>query len=133
MARKSAHKSYDLFWKDYFSDPAHSWCNRRTAVDPDLKHKITKEAFWIDGSYNPCWVHGKLRNRAHDDAQVTHVKDFVTLLRVFSKNKDLRRGTSLHDDILQLGFLEQCSDALVTMYAKCGELSKAQELLDLHK
>lgn len=59
--------------------------------------------------------------------------DFVALLRCCTKNKDLQRGTRIHDNILRRGLLHECSDALVTMYAKCGALSKAKALLDMHK
>eukprot|EP00250_Pteridium_aquilinum_P022016 c25279_g6_i1 orf=170-511(+) len=49
--------------------------------------------------------------------QVIHdeVTAFVALLRACTKNKDLYRGTRIHDDILKRGLLEKCSDALVTM------------------
>ena len=36
-------------------------------------------------------------------------------------------------DLVQKGLLEECSHALVIMYAKCGELGKAKELLNMHK
>ncbi|KAI5084852.1 hypothetical protein GOP47_0001021 [Adiantum capillus-veneris] len=58
---------------------------------------------------------------------------FVGSLKACTRNKDLHRGTRLHEDILRRGLLEKCSDALVTMYAKCGELGKAKVLLDTHK
>eukprot|EP00250_Pteridium_aquilinum_P022012 c25279_g5_i6 orf=71-754(+) len=58
---------------------------------------------------------------------------FVALLRACTKNKDLYRGSRIHNDILKRGLLEKCSDALVTMYAKCGELGRAKALLDMHK
>ncbi|MCO5548038.1 hypothetical protein L7F22_001494 [Adiantum nelumboides] len=49
------------------------------------------------------------------------------------KNKDLQRGTRLHNDIWRRGLVEKnFSDALVTLYAKCGQLQKAQALLDVH-
>ncbi|KAH7433435.1 hypothetical protein KP509_07G069700 [Ceratopteris richardii] len=59
--------------------------------------------------------------------------DYVTLLRVCSKTKDLQRGIALHDDIVKRHYVEACSDALVIMYAKCGRIFKAEELLVLHK
>eukprot|EP00250_Pteridium_aquilinum_P021890 c25258_g10_i1 orf=28-771(+) len=64
----------------------------------------------------------------HDEGSV-----LVALLRSCTKNKDLSRGTRIHDDILKRGLLDKCSDALVTMYAKCGSLAKAKALLDMHK
>eukprot|EP00250_Pteridium_aquilinum_P030933 c42512_g1_i1 orf=1-438(-) len=58
---------------------------------------------------------------------------FVALLRACSKTKDPHRGTRVHADLLKRDLLEKNSrmgDALVIMYAKCGELAKAKELLD---
>ncbi|KAI5063595.1 hypothetical protein GOP47_0022142 [Adiantum capillus-veneris] len=55
---------------------------------------------------------------------------FISELRSCAKSKDLIRGIEVHDDILKRGLLEKCSDALVTMYAKCGELEKAKAVLD---
>ena len=54
-------------------------------------------------------------------------------LRACAQNKDLVRSTSIHEDLVQRGLLEKCSHALLVMYAKCGELGKEKELLDMHK
>ncbi|KAI5068895.1 hypothetical protein GOP47_0017240 [Adiantum capillus-veneris] len=54
-------------------------------------------------------------------------------LRTSCKNKDLLAGTRLHNELLRRGLGEKdYSDALVSMYAKCGELQTAQALLDMH-
>ncbi|KAI5062775.1 hypothetical protein GOP47_0023314 [Adiantum capillus-veneris] len=58
---------------------------------------------------------------------------FVALLRACAKKKDIGKGSKIHDEILKRGWLERCSDALVTMYAKCGALAKAKALLDMHR
>ncbi|MCO5579401.1 hypothetical protein L7F22_033256 [Adiantum nelumboides] len=58
--------------------------------------------------------------------------DYVSLLRVCSKTKDLGRGLTLHNSLSKRGLLEACSHALVIMYAKCGKLCVAKELLDMH-
>ena len=50
-----------------------------------------------------------------------------------TQNKDLVKGTILHDDFVKRGLLEKWSHALVIMYVKCGELGKAEELLDMLK
>ncbi|KAI5072845.1 hypothetical protein GOP47_0012951 [Adiantum capillus-veneris] len=59
--------------------------------------------------------------------------DLVALLRACTKTKDLHRGIRVHDAISESGLVDKCSSALVTMYAKCGQLAKAKELLDLHQ
>ncbi|KAI5060788.1 hypothetical protein GOP47_0025208 [Adiantum capillus-veneris] len=56
----------------------------------------------------------------------------IAMLRACGKCKDLQQGIRLHDEILKRHFLRRCSDALATMYAKCGALSKAKELLYKH-
>eukprot|EP00250_Pteridium_aquilinum_P020916 c24989_g17_i1 orf=63-389(+) len=56
---KSAHRSSDSLWKEYFRDPSQWWDNRISKVGPsypDFKHKLTKESLWIDGRHNPSWV-----------------------------------------------------------------------------
>mgnify|MGYP000739396657 CR=1 FL=1 len=58
---------------------------------------------------------------------------FAALLKVCAHKKDLREGTRLHGDILKRGLLDKSpyiSSSLVSMYAKCGALSKAQKLHD---
>jgi hypothetical protein len=42
----------DRCWKEYFSNPSLWWNNRNNKKNPkalDFKHKISKEALWIDG------------------------------------------------------------------------------------
>ena len=109
--------------------------------------------------YNPSWIHQELRRRAIrvSSSQVSnsivvsaHVQDanvdmemrvenhsdyvsLVNMLKSCGKNKDLRKGRRLHDDILRKGLLGKnpyVASSLVNMYAKCGSLTKAQELLD---
>ena len=40
--------------------------------------------------------------------------------------KNLVRGTSIYDDLVQRGLLKKYSHALVIMYAKCSELGKTR-------
>eukprot|EP00250_Pteridium_aquilinum_P020259 c24766_g14_i3 orf=338-1072(+) len=57
----------------------------------------------------------------------------VASLRACAKQKDLYGGTRLHANTLKWGLLETSShvaNTLVSMYAKCGALAKAEELLD---
>ena len=58
---------------------------------------------------------------------------FIALLKVCAKQKDLRRGSRIHRDLAEQGLLEKnvyiCS-SLISMYAKCGALLKAQEVFE---
>ncbi|KAI5078004.1 hypothetical protein GOP47_0007828 [Adiantum capillus-veneris] len=141
----SQHRSNDLLWKDYFRDPTQWWDNRNSKTGsayPDFKHKARKDCLWVDGRRNPPWVVGELRKRdlaVSTQAQSTdpcecngNIAELVASLRACAKSKDFYKGTRLHDTISKLGLLEKCSDALVTMYAKCGALAKAKALLDLY-
>ncbi|KAH7364936.1 hypothetical protein KP509_18G000100 [Ceratopteris richardii] len=55
------------------------------------------------------------------------------MLRECGRGKDIEKGSQIHDEIVKKGLLEKCADAISIMYAKCGDLSKAKELLDSHK
>lgn len=54
-------------------------------------------------------------------------------LRVYTENKDLVRGTCIHDDLVRRGLLEKCSHTLVIMHVKCDDLGKAKKLHNMHK
>eukprot|EP00250_Pteridium_aquilinum_P017995 c23889_g2_i1 orf=481-1056(+) len=57
----------------------------------------------------------------------------VSLLKDCAKKKDLHRGSRIHADIVTRRLLEKdifVGSTLVNMYAKCGALSKAQEVFD---
>ena len=58
---------------------------------------------------------------------------FVALLKDCGKKKDLHRGLIVHAEVLKKGLLDKnvfVGSALVSMYAKCGDLVRAQETLD---
>ena len=58
---------------------------------------------------------------------------FVALLKACAKKKDICEGTRLHADILKQGLLEKSpylGSSLISMYTKCGMLSKAQQVFD---
>ncbi|KAI5081375.1 hypothetical protein GOP47_0004558 [Adiantum capillus-veneris] len=150
MSKNSKKKFFDFLWRQYFKDPLQWWDNRRTKKgpqSPDFSNKFTKEPLWIDARDNPAWVGEELRKRGlvvkgertfkeaiHDKHDVIDEgRSLVSLLRICAQNKDLQRGVKAHDDVLKKGLLEECSGALITMYAKCGELAKAKEMLDVHK
>ncbi|KAI5061660.1 hypothetical protein GOP47_0024165 [Adiantum capillus-veneris] len=90
---------------------------------PDFSYALGREPLWTDS-----WSHGDLRSQDHLSAD-----SVVASLIACIRNKDLARGTTIHDDLAQHGLLKRYSDALVTMYAKCGELGKAKAVLDQHK
>ena len=59
-------------------------------------------------------------------------RTFVESLKECAKEKDLCRGCRLHADILQngsLGTSPYIATALINMYAKCGVLAKAHQVL----
>ncbi|KAI5067683.1 hypothetical protein GOP47_0018211 [Adiantum capillus-veneris] len=106
---------------------------------PQHKNKITQEALWLDAPYTPPSGAPVLHHlgpfvsmlgaiEIHDNAD-----GLLALLEACARKKDLQSGNKVHDVILQNGLLETYSDALVIMYARCGALSKAKELLDMHK
>eukprot|EP00250_Pteridium_aquilinum_P021557 c25164_g14_i2 orf=136-816(+) len=152
------HRPIGLLRKEYLKDPSQWHDNRISKAGPaytDYMHKFTKESLWIDGCYNPPQVFEELPRQdlplpthaPHTELwpknkKLTHHKSlpcndesssFVAVLRACAKRKDLSKGTRVHDDILRRGLLGKCSDALATMYAKCGVLAKARELLEMHK
>jgi pentatricopeptide repeat protein len=101
---------------------------------------------WLDDFHNPLWVNEELmrttRNGRKDEERhedkignpYNGADDFtfVGLLNVCAKKKDLSRGRKLHHDIVNLGILEKnpyLATSLINMYAKCGALAKAREVL----
>ena len=58
---------------------------------------------------------------------------FLTLLKACAVKKDLYEGTRLHLHIRKRGLLEKnpyIATGLISMYAKCGALKKAREVLE---
>ena len=58
--------------------------------------------------------------------------NFVSLLKVCAKLKDIETGSKLHAHMAKLGFLSKncfLGSALVDMYAKCGLIEKAHHVL----
>mgnify|MGYP002776112745 CR=1 FL=1 len=60
---------------------------------------------------------------------------YVSLLKACAKKKDLQRGMDVHSAMLETagGLLETnpfIGSSLIHMYAKCGDLPKAQKVLD---
>ena len=58
---------------------------------------------------------------------------FVSILNACTKTGAIEKGKKIHDDILSTGLLDKSmvlGSALVSMYAKCGLLAKAQQVLE---
>ena len=78
----------------------------------------------------------KLLKEKHDDEEEKKFKEgtaFVALLKACAKRKDLSKGTKVHAEVRKRGLLESnpyIFSSLVSMYAKCGDLEKAQESHD---
>ena len=56
----------------------------------------------------------------------------IALLKACAKKKDLHRGISLHGDMLKTGLIGRnryVRSTLISMYAKCGALMRAREVL----
>ena len=59
--------------------------------------------------------------------------NIVALVKACAKKKDLCNGTRLHDEILKRGLLGKSpflASTLISMYARCGVLVKAQSVLE---
>ncbi|KAI5083561.1 hypothetical protein GOP47_0003304 [Adiantum capillus-veneris] len=133
MARSFLHRDYDRF-------SSHCWDHGIRKLGggfPGVKNRICKECLWID---NPSCTDGRLDDQVGElpivcDSSFPLIHGgsaFVASLRACAKRKDLQKGIRIHHHISEKGLLKHCTDALVTMYAKCGELAKAKELLDMH-
>ena len=109
---------------------------------PDLTSRIGNDSLWVEGCDNPFWVLKELEKRAmvtqdqiHSLGTRNRKQDFriVEMLKDCAKRKDLYRGRKLHYYILKMGLLEKSlyiGNALISMYAKCGMHSKAQQVLE---
>eukprot|EP00250_Pteridium_aquilinum_P017996 c23889_g3_i1 orf=792-1706(+) len=74
-----------------------------------------------------------LYERMEDNSIIPSGHTFVALLKACTKLKDWERGFEIHANAARAGMLEKdifVGSTLVNMYAKCGALSKAQEVFD---
>ena len=61
------------------------------------------------------------------------IVNFVSILKICAERKDLYKGIRIHDDIVKRGLVQinpLLGSSLINMYAKCGDLTKAQKLLN---
>ena len=71
------------------------------------------------------------RETGHENLQESFT--FVASLKDCAKKKDISRGIKLHANVVKLGLLERSpylASALINMYAKCGMLAKAHEVVN---
>ena len=56
----------------------------------------------------------------------------VDSIKLCAKQKNLRKGFSIHNDLLLIDLLEDryVNSASIGMYMSCGEIMKAQEIFD---
>ena len=62
-----------------------------------------------------------------------HAASLVASIKVCTKQKDLQKGARIHSYLLKRGLLEKdiyLGNALIHLYAKCGILTKAQEVFN---
>eukprot|EP00250_Pteridium_aquilinum_P010334 c19309_g1_i1 orf=1-717(-) len=126
-----------------------SWiceCYSPRQVQEELGERGVRPAreLWLaKKTRSPKETHHRVHQK--EDVDVLIVKDgnhkisqdeataVVASLQACIKQKDLQRGRRIHDNIVKKGLLENhafVGNALVTMYAKCSALDKAQELFD---
>ncbi|KAI5084976.1 hypothetical protein GOP47_0001145 [Adiantum capillus-veneris] len=125
-------------WRD---DPR----SKQGSMQPDVKHRLpekcrlTEEPSWKDSRDNSSGIENDIIRQRFIVEQCFETESSAdaslpSLIWACSKSKDLSRGTRIHHELQKRGLVERKhADALVTMYAKCGELQKAQALLDEHK
>ncbi|KAI5081261.1 hypothetical protein GOP47_0004444 [Adiantum capillus-veneris] len=58
---------------------------------------------------------------------------YISVLKAYATLRDLEKGKKIHDKVAKQGLLQdhiELGTALLDMYAKCGDLPKAQSVLD---
>jgi pentatricopeptide repeat protein len=71
------------------------------------------------------------RNRDHDVVEEEDPLHIVAMVKACAKQKDLKKGTKIHALIIKKGLLQSnvyVGNSVVSMYAKCGQMKKAQEV-----
>lgn len=84
---------------------------------------------------NPSSEKGNLRLKEESRVQYEFYdrRTLFNSIKSCGKHKDFHRGSSIHADVLERGLLKNdiaLCNALLSMYTKCGALSKAQEMFD---
>lgn len=139
----------DFVWKEFFRDPSLFRDNRhskRSSRSPDFRNKENNQPLWVDGWHNPPWVQEQLKIRGLTDAwkatndaehkllhKVCDRTSLMESIKACGKRKDLCAGILIHSFILEKGLLKKdtsLGNAVLSMYVKCGDLARAQEVFD---
>ncbi|KAI5076930.1 hypothetical protein GOP47_0008995 [Adiantum capillus-veneris] len=129
----------ESLWKVFFRDPSQWWDCRALKFRPtwpDFIHKHRGQSLWLDGWHNPSWVLAELKRHGLSDGQQplhTQIEFFKNYLKACTRDRDLLKGTRIHDELVKRRLIEPFSDFLAAMYASCNQLGKAKALIDLHK
>ena len=109
------------------------WRGRRiwqsTGKHPEEKRRKRKGAVHCEQQEMRCLLN---RNPKNDQA-VDGFGRLMELLKACTKQKDLQNGARIHSYLLERGLLEKdvyLGNALIHLYAKCGILTKAQEVFN---
>lgn len=97
------------------------WCMVPSSRYPNFKHKVIQESLWMDSLDTSYWDGWELMSRSVGDP-CYHIDAIVASLRVYERNKNLARRTSIHDNLVQRGLLEKCLYVLVIIYVRCDGL-----------
>ena len=104
-----------------------------------IKRPFQKHSLPLDGHFSPINKEQGSKQSIISCIEVGQEKkplilpDVVSLLKSCARRKDLVGGIKIHDRVVNLGCLERdiyVGNALINVYAKCGELMKAQEVFD---
>jgi pentatricopeptide repeat protein len=71
------------------------------------------------------------RARDHDVVEEEDPVEIVAMVKACAKQKDLRKGIAIHARIIEKGLLRSdayVGSSVVSMYAKCGQMRKAEEV-----
>ena len=72
-------------------------------------------------------------SRMQSEGLSPDVVTYICILKACSSMGDIDKGRQIHDEIVSRGLLEKdivLGNALVDMYAKCGAITKAQQVLE---
>ena len=90
-----------------------------------VENMVISRSLWKSWNSGRAFVLGRKKDA---------IASVLAILKVCAKKKDLNKGICIHSDILKQGLLQMSpkhvGSAVVNMYAKCGALQKAQQVLD---
>eukprot|EP00250_Pteridium_aquilinum_P027758 c3569_g1_i1 orf=188-631(+) len=137
-------REIDILWKENCRDPLRDWDNGNSRISADdfRRRQPGMDALWVkedlrEKAMDACWVKEGWREKANDEKEVhLHLRNSTALfdsIKACAAQKDLHTGSLIHAHILERGLLTQnisLGNALLSMYAKCGALAKAQQVIE---